>query len=95
MDKDKTLKEIRDSLDTILSKCPSPKNKYMTQEWAREVSSTIDYWNKNSVAKLTEICSQLSESEFKFIESEVQEIEREYAHRFSSKLQRVTPSKLE
>jgi hypothetical protein len=93
MDKDKKLKEIRNALDDILEKCQSPKNRYLTQDWVNETSSTVEYWNNNSVAKLSETCSDLSEFEFKLIESEVKEIEREYAQKFQFKLQRVTPTK--
>lgn len=95
MTTDEALKEIIDSFDIILSKCQTPKHRYLTPEWVRDVIPQSDYWNSSSVLRLEEICSQLSEFDFKTIERKVLDIQTEYGHRFLSKMQRVEPTKLE
>ena len=91
MTTDEAKTEIRNSLDIILSKCQVPKHRYLTPEWVKAMLPQSDNWNKSSVSRLEEICSQLTEFDFMSIEDEVLEIQREYNYRFLSKMQQIEP----
>lgn len=95
MDKDKVLKEISNSFDDLLTNYEPINLPKLSPEWIQKFIKTGEDWDKQVRVKIDKVTSDLTEEDRKSIEHDIEQIIDEYNYRFRSKMDRVSPTKMD